>query len=103
MDFVSFARLTFLNFWPVDDKAPFWGPSSTIIASREAADAVPEQKEGGRSGAKPPEGVNKEKRMRSIRNFSKKRFSVWKIALYTSVLNSQWCKFVIVLFLLVQF
>lgn len=70
MDFVSFARLTFLNFWPVDDKAPFWGPSSTIIASREAAAAVPEQKEGGRSCAKSPEGVNKEKGMRSI----KKRF-----------------------------
>lgn len=47
MDFVSFARLTFLNFWPVDDKAPFWGPSSTIITSQEAADAVPEQKEAG--------------------------------------------------------
>lgn len=70
MDFVSFARLTFLNFWPVDDKAPFWGPSSTMIASREAADAVPEQKKDGRSGAKSPEGVNKEKRMRRI----KKRF-----------------------------
>lgn len=54
--------------WPVDDKAPFGGPSSTVMASREVAEAMPEQKEGARgvvtkwrSGAKSPEGVNKEK------------------------------------------
>lgn len=44
MDFVSFERLTLLNLWPVDDKAPLLGPSSTKTASREVAHEVPEQK-----------------------------------------------------------
>lgn len=66
MDYVSFARLTSANFWPVDDKAPFLGPSTMKMTSRKVPSAVPEEKESGektksQSGAKSPEDVDKEK------------------------------------------